>query len=89
MTVGNASNWEIQHDKMRSLVLEQDMARDSSVKSGNVAAPIAWQRRPGGNRTGEPQVAWPRDRRQLSRLGSSRSEPAAATATLRLTRNYS
>jgi hypothetical protein len=54
MTVGIASNWEIQHDKMRSLSLEQELARDSSVKSGNVAASIAWQRSPGGNKTGGP-----------------------------------
>ncbi|CAD0085000.1 unnamed protein product [Aureobasidium vineae] len=36
MMVGNASNWEMQDDQRRSLSLEQDMAREGSVKSGNI-----------------------------------------------------
>lgn len=53
-----------------SLSLEQDMARDSSVKRGNVAAMIAWQQSSQGNKAGEPQVAWPAT---SSRLGFFRS----------------
>lgn len=37
MLVIDGSNWEMQDHQRRSLSLEQDMARDTSVKSGNVA----------------------------------------------------
>ena len=37
MLVIDGSNWEMQNRQTRSLRLEQDMARDTSVKSGNVA----------------------------------------------------
>lgn len=58
MTAGNTYKWEMQVDKRRSLSLEQDMARDSSVRSGNVAAHTAWQRSSDErSKTGQPQVA--------------------------------
>ena len=37
MLVIDGSNWEMQDHQRRSLSLEQDMAHDTSVKSGNVA----------------------------------------------------
>lgn len=71
-----------------SLSLEQDMARDSSVKRGNVAAMIAWQR--------SSQASRERSGRAPSRvagdvvsLGIFPVNSAAATRILRQTRDYS
>lgn len=66
-------------DKRRSLSLEQDMARDSSVKRGNVAALIAWQRSSQGKKTGEPQLAWAGD---VVSLGIFPVHSTAATTTI-------
>lgn len=81
MTPGNASNWEMQVDKRRSLSLERDMARDSSVRSGNVAALTAWQRSSDeGNKTGEPQLAWSPRLGDVVSLGIFTVKLAATTA---------
>lgn len=79
MTAGNASNWEMQVDKRRSLSLERDMARGSSVRSSNVAALTAWRRSSdGGTKTGKPQVAW--SPRLVVSLGIFTAKLTAATA---------
>ncbi|KAI4724128.1 hypothetical protein E4T49_08129 [Aureobasidium sp. EXF-10728] len=64
--VGNASNWEMQDDQRRSLSLEQDMARESSVKSGNVAALTARE---------SPESRGPRDSAFSLEIGSCDRRP--------------